>query len=306
MNISLCIATYRRPERLAAVLDDLLRQTLPPIEIVVVDNDADGSAAMVVERCRAQAAMPIHYEIQPLRNIALTRNRSVALAMRGDWLAFIDDDERAAPDWLAQLADAADRLRADAVLGPVLPVVPEQAPDWIRRGRFYDFPRLATGQSVPLNRMRFGNVIIRAEPLRSEPGPFDPRYGLATGEDADLLLRLVRRGCRLVWCDEAVVTEPVEPSRLSLRWLLQRALSGGQEFARKRLRGHYGEIGPSGRLRLFARALLQLLAAMLLALLALPLGRRHAAAWLVKAAANFGKLSILSGWRYNEYARTMP
>ena len=307
MNISLCIATYRRPERLAALLEDLLQQTLQPLEIVVVDNHAEGSARAVVEHCRAVGGpVPIHYEIQPLRNIAMTRNRCVALAARGDWLAFIDDDERASPEWLARLADAAERLRADAVLAPVLPIVPDSAPDWIRRGRFYDFPRLATGTTVPLNRLRFGNIIVRAEPLRAEPGPFDVRYGLATGEDADLLVRLVQKGCRVVWCDEAVVTEPVEPARLSLRWLLQRALSGGQEFARKTLRGQYGPVSLTGRLRLFSRALLQMLAAALLAVLAIPLGRRRMAEWLVKAAANFGKLSILSGWRYDEYARTMP
>ena len=43
-TISVCIATYRRAERLAAVLDDLTRQTRVPDEVVVVDNDAAASA----------------------------------------------------------------------------------------------------------------------------------------------------------------------------------------------------------------------------------------------------------------------
>lgn len=307
MKISVCIATYRRPDRLAALLDDLTRQTLLPIEVAVVDNHAEGSARAVVAQCLALGPpFAIHYAIQPQRNIALTRNRSVELAGSGDWLAFVDDDERAPPAWLQQMADAMTGLSADAVLGPVLPLVPDQAPAWIRRGRFYDFPRLATGDIVPLNRMRFGNVLIRAAPLRAEPGPFDPAYGLSTGEDADLLVRLVRKGCRVVWCDEAVVTEPVEAARLSLAWLLQRALSGGQEFARKTLAGHYGEAGLATRIKLFIKALAQLLAAGILAVLALPLGRHRAAQWLVKAAANFGKLSIFWGSRYDEYAKTMP
>jgi succinoglycan biosynthesis protein ExoM len=302
MKISVCIATYRRADRLSLLLDDLSRQSMHPVEVIVVDNDATGSARPTVERHRTLGtAFPILYDIQPARNIALTRNRSVEMAS-AEYLAFIDDDERAPASWLAQLANCIEETAADGVLAPVVPVVPEAAPPWIRRGRFYDFPRLATGEVVPLNRMRFGNIILRGTPLRAEPGPFDPEYGLTTGEDADLLIRMVQKGAKIIWCDEAQVWEPVEPGRLSLRWLLQRALSGGQEFARKTVAGRYGPISLSGRVKLIVRALVQLLIAGGLAVAALPLGRHRAAAWLIRASANLGKLSIFWGWRYHEYA----
>ena len=47
-GISVCIATYQRADRLAALLTDLTRQTLLPGEVVVVDNDAAESARPVV------------------------------------------------------------------------------------------------------------------------------------------------------------------------------------------------------------------------------------------------------------------
>jgi succinoglycan biosynthesis protein ExoM len=53
---------------------------------------------------------------------------------------------------------------------------------------------------------------------------------------------------------------------------------------------------------LILRALAQLFIAGALSVLSLPFGRHHAAAWLIKASANFGKLSILWGWHYQEYA----
>jgi succinoglycan biosynthesis protein ExoM len=302
MYVSVCIATYRRPDRLAALLEDLARQRRLPDQIVVVDNDAGGSAREVIERCRAAGApFPIDYDIQPEPNIALTRNRTVALA-RGDWLASIDDDERAPESWLAQLIEAAERYAADGVLGPVDPQLPADAPPWIRRGRFYDFPRMPSGAVVPLHRMRFGNVLLRGDLVRAEPGPFDVSYGLTTGEDADMLIRLVNRGGRIVWCDEAIVHEPIEPKRLSLKWLMQRALSGGQEFARKSISGRYGPISAPGRARLFAQCCAQLLIAAALAAASLPLGRHLSARWIIAASANFGKLSVFWGWRYREYA----
>jgi succinoglycan biosynthesis protein ExoM len=306
MNISVCIATYRRPERLRALLDDLVTQELLPFEIVVVDNDSAASARVVVEeRQRRGARCPLHYDVQTEKNISLTRNRTVAMAS-GDWMAFIDDDERAPTAWLRQLADTASQYAADGVLGPVVPVVPAAAPAWLRRGDFYSWARMPTGTVVPPNRLRFGNVLLRARLLTTHGAPFDPAYGLTGGEDGDLLARLANSGARLVWCDEAIVTEPVEAARLSLRWLLRRALRGGQDFARHTFAGRYGRPTTAGRLRFVTCAIAQLALAALLALLSWPFGRHRAARWLLKAAANLGKLTVLVGWHYREYAAPLP
>ncbi len=300
-SISVCIATYRRPDRLDALLSDLSRQQRLPSEVIVVDNDAAGSARAVVERrLGSDPPFPIRYDIQPQKNIALTRNRTVELAS-GEWLAFVDDDERAPDLWLARLAQAVAEYAADGVLGPVDPVVPEDAPRWIRRGRFYDFPRMKTGTLVPANRLRFGNLLLRASSVKSMQPVFDPAYGLTGGEDGDLLSRMTLAGARIVWCDEAIVHEPIEKARLTLKWLLRRALRGGQDFARHSLSGRYGRRS-AGSVRLFGRALLQLIVAAGLSILVLPLGRHHAAHWLTKASANVGKLSIFLGWHYREYA----
>jgi succinoglycan biosynthesis protein ExoM len=301
MKISLCIATYCRPIRLGALLDDMVEQQLHPDEVVVVDNDPAGSARAVVERRRELGApFPIYYDIQPLKNISLTRNRTVAMA-NGDWIAFIDDDERAPPEWLKLLTRALTRYGADAALGPVEPIVPASAPSWIRRGGFYDWARMRTGAVVPPNKLRFGNLVLRAGMLRETSTPFDPQYGLTGGEDGDLLARLAQNGARIVWCDEAVVHEPVEAARLSLRWLVLRSLRGGQDFARHRLTGRFGQITSAGRFEFFARALLQSAVAAGLALVSWPRGRHHAVYWLLKASANLGKMSIFVGFHYREY-----
>jgi succinoglycan biosynthesis protein ExoM len=300
-TVTLCIATYRRPERLAALLQDLTRQSRVPDEVVIVDNDAGASARGVVEeRRRLGAPYPIRYAVQPQQNISMTRNATVELAA-SEWLAFIDDDERAPQHWLAQLMNAAERYGADGILGPVDPVVPASAPDWIRRGRFYEFPRMASGTQVPPNRLRFGNVLVRAEWLRGASQPFDPELGLTGGEDGDLLSRLVQQGARIFWCDEAVVSEPVEPSRLSLNWLLRRALTGGQNFARHSLAGRYGRMTFAKRVNFFLVALAKAVVAAAMALLTWPLGRHHAARWLAALWANFGKLSAYWGSRFRQY-----
>lgn len=301
MKISVCITTYRCQERLSLLLDDLVRQEFLPEEVVVVDNDENGSARAVVEkRIKSGAPFQILYDIQPVRNISLARNRSVALA-KCDWIAFIDDGERAPAPWLKQLMKTVIKTSADGALGPVVPIVPVEAPDWIQRGNFYDWSRMETGDAVPFNKLRFGNLILRGSFLRTSPEPFDASYGMTGGEDGDLLMRLAQQGACIVWCDEAVVLEPVESTRLSLRWLLLRAFRGGQDFARHKLKGRFGNITLLGQMRLLLRAFVFFLTAVVLMILHLPFGWHRAVYWLLKASANMGKISIFLGSHYQEY-----
>jgi succinoglycan biosynthesis protein ExoM len=301
--VSVCLATFKRNERLSAVLEDLARQDRLPSQVVVVDNDpAAGARATVAQFKASGVPFRVDYDVQPVPNIAITRNRSVQLAS-GNWIAFIDDDERAPTDWLQELMLAVEIYHADAVLAPVEPQVPHDAPTWIRRGHFYDFPHQPEGAEVPLNCMRFGNVVLRAELLHAEEGPFDPRHGLMAGEDTDLLVRLVHKGAKVVWTEKAPVYEAIEPKRLSLRFLALRALGGGQGFARYTLAGGYRSIGWPGRTLFLFQAAAQLLISSTLSLVSLPFGRHHAAGWLIRASANFGKLSVLWGGNYHAYGR---
>lgn len=298
-SLSVCVCTFRRPARLAQLLDAVAAQSRRPDEIVVIDNDAAASARAVCDS--HTGGIPLRYAVEPEQNISLARNRAVNAAS-GDWLALIDDDELAPPDWLERLLATAAAARADAVLGPVLPVLPADAPAWIRAGRFYDRRRFATGTPVPRNELRTSNLLIRRRALLDLPTLFDPGFGLSGGEDGELLTRVAAAGARMVWCDEAPVREPVEDSRLRLRWLLRRALRGGQDFGLHFLAGRYGEVGFVGRLLFAAKATAALLVSLPLALLSLPAGRHRAVTWLRRAWAQVGKLLAFSGYRVREYA----
>ncbi len=297
-KVSVCICTYRRPDALARLLDALGAQTRRPDEIVVVDNHAGGGARAVCEG--AAIGVPVRYAIEAEQNIALARNRAVAMAS-GDWLGFLDDDELPGHDWLEQLLATAERHAADGVLAPVSSEVPDNAPQWIRRGQFFARRRFATGTVVPRNEFRIGNALIRADCLRSLDPVFDPAFGRTGGEDGDALSRLAAAGARLVWCDEAVVREPVEFSRLNLRWLLMRSFRGGQDYGRHFLAGRYGANGPLRRALFIARATLVLFVSALLCLPALLFGRHRAVQWLRRAYAQLGKLAAFSSYRYEEY-----
>ena len=117
-DVSVCIATYRRPRGLARLLESLMRQKLPPglsLEIVVVDNDASGSALSVAD-ARREGPHPVRYFVEPRRNIAHARNCALREAL-GRWIAFIDDDEVAGEDWIASYWAMSERFDADGFFG---------------------------------------------------------------------------------------------------------------------------------------------------------------------------------------------
>ena len=102
---SVCIATYRRPDGLARLLQSIEDQVIVDdceVEIVVVDNDP-GSAEDVVSQFAANSRFPVRYLTQSEPNISITRNVAVASAL-GEFIWFIDDDEVASPTCLAQLS----------------------------------------------------------------------------------------------------------------------------------------------------------------------------------------------------------
>lgn len=300
-SVSVLICTYQRPGQLALLLADLAAQTRLPQEVVVVDNDASASARQTVERFAETAPFPLSYDVQPQKNISITRNRTVARAT-GVWLAFIDDDERAPPHWLESLLQTAVQYQAAGAQAPVIYRLPDDAPGWLSGADHYGAPREPTGTTVSANRAWINNTLIRASALADVEGPFDEVFGLTGGEDSDMLARLIGRGHKLVWCDEAPVVEPVAESRMRLKWLLLRAMRGGQDYATHWKRGLFGQPGPLGRVGFVFMSCVKLLAGLLGALLALPFGAHHSVSLLRRAAANVGKLSALFGFRYQEYA----
>jgi succinoglycan biosynthesis protein ExoM len=229
-HITVCICAYRRPrllDRALANCSNLKTEGLFRYSITVVDNDHSESSRPVVTRYARSGRVPIDYDVEPQQNIALARNRAVANA-RGDLIAFVDDDEFPETDWLLRLYHTYQLYDVDAVLGPVIPYFEAQPPEWVLRERCFERPRHRTGTVLQWKSTRTGNVLLNADVVRSCPEPFRPELG-GGGEDRDFFRRMIERGRRVIWCDEAIVHEFVPAHRWSRRFMIRRALHRGQQ-----------------------------------------------------------------------------
>src|SRR5882724_113629 len=94
-HISVCICTFKRPDLLQRLLDSLRKQRTDGLftySIVVADNDREEYAKATATGFAASSGIETKYCMEPTPNIALARNTVVRNA-RGEYLAFIDDDE---------------------------------------------------------------------------------------------------------------------------------------------------------------------------------------------------------------------
>jgi len=191
---------------------------------VVVDNDSLRSAESCVSKFAAASEMAIRYCLEPRQNIALARNKAVENA-DGDFIAFIDDDEFPAKNWLLSLLQACEKYKVDGVVGPVKRHFDKKPPRWVVEGNFYERPTYATGFVIDWIQGRTNNVLLRRQAILVGEQPFRPEF--RSGEDQDFFRRAIARGHTFVWCNEAQVFEVVPPVRWNRTFMLRRALLQG-------------------------------------------------------------------------------
>jgi hypothetical protein len=288
-HISVCVCTYKRPDFLLRELKALSAQHTDGLftySIVVADNDRLQSGAAVVEEFNKSASVShpvsIRYCVEPRQNIALARNKAVENA-EGDFIAFLDDDEFPAEDWLLNLFRACEQHQVDGVLGGVRRQFDEIPPEWVAKGDFYKRPLRPTGLPVRWTSGRTGNVLLRKTAFPPGEPPFRPEF--RHGEDQDFFRRAIDKGCRFIWCGEAITDEVIPPVRWKRSFMLRKAL----------LRGSSAALVPTLRADDIWRSIIAVSAYTLALPFALALGQHRFMALAVKLCDHLGKLLALAG-----------
>ncbi|WP_164983922.1 glycosyltransferase family 2 protein [Cellulomonas endophytica] len=234
--VAIDVCTKLRPVGLAALLDSLaaLEPASRPVRVavVVVDNDPGASAREAVTARAAGYPHELLYVHEPVPGIPVARNAGIEASL--EWarghapagtehplhaVLVLDDDEVVVPGWLRVLLEVQESTGADVVTGTVEPVFVGTPPAWVVEGRFYERERFPTG--TELNYARTSNVLVLGQ-VFTEDGLRFASVGMQGGSDTFFFERVHRLGRRIVWADEAVVSEEVPVSRISARWLVAR------------------------------------------------------------------------------------
>jgi glycosyltransferase involved in cell wall biosynthesis len=217
-SVSVVIPAYNLAPVIRETLRSVLEQTIPPDEIIVVD---DGSTDATCDEVRAfirQSSTALVRVIEtPHAGAGETRNRGIRDA-RGDWVAFLDGDDL----WERTKIEELKRTIGE---NPRATIVTHDNFERLRDGSVvhnqfhlhYDPKRPLLPQLYRVNFIATSCVAVRADVLKSSGG-FDVALGAT--QDYDLWLRLARGG-QLVFIRKPLGTYCQREGSISTRWLMR-------------------------------------------------------------------------------------
>lgn len=195
MNTSVIIPAYNQGRYLDSAIRSVLEQTRQDFEIVVVD---DGSTDDTRAVAQAFGDPRVRYVYQENRGLAGARNTGLRYSL-GQYVSFLDSDDRLLPENLELLAGALDRLpTVGFVAGQTVPV--DDNGDQV--GRTFDRPLPEDPPQLLLgNPVAVGSMLVRRA-WQERVGFFDET--LRSYEDWDMWLRLARAGCPMHYIPQPV------------------------------------------------------------------------------------------------------
>jgi glucosyl-dolichyl phosphate glucuronosyltransferase len=247
-TVSVVVCSHDRLHYVQACMDSLAHQTVGPegFEIVLVDSGSPAPVAAEMKRIADETPNARLVRLDAA-GVSLARNEGARVAT-GDYVAYIDDDAMAMPDWVEQIQHVlAEHGCRPAVLGgKVLPVWESPLPDWwpaSLRGVLSIIEHDGAGEyrtdAVPAKLEPYGvNMILRRDAMLQVGGFVEAlgRMGLVlqSDEEVQLAWKLQDAGYPAIYDSRVVVRHSIQARRFTAEWLLARLYWQGASTVRTR------------------------------------------------------------------------
>lgn len=289
VSVVVCMYDRARWREIRLCLDSLGRQTYAPAQVIAV---VDGHQELAEDVRQAYPEVTL---------VALPQNRGLSAARNAGtekvdtpWVAFLDDDAYAEPDWLEKLVEAREASGALGVGGWVEPVFMADNPGWFPDELLWTVGCSHAGlpRERELVRNVFGGCALMSVDALRDNGGYDPAVGrrgndAAGGEEADLCLRILQTqpDARFVLEPSAVIHHHVPAERARRGYVLRRCFVDGRAKAGIARRRGAGSLSSESD---FAKAVLPRLGRHLRA-------RRPGAAWMLFAGTGAAGVGFVRG-----------
>lgn len=208
MKVSLVISTYNNPKFLNLVLRSVGLQSMPPFEVIVVDDGSLPETTELVNRWRQDLPFRVVLCHQPDKGFRLSRSRNLGIIKAsGDVLMFIDGDCILPEDFVKTQASLAgtgkivfgNRKLLTAIETENVLVCPEIISTYFSGRKFWNLP-LGWLRIFPKRGWKSirGFMIIGTRTDIRSLGGFDEVFDSWGLEDSDFAVRAIRRGLHLV------------------------------------------------------------------------------------------------------------
>jgi glucosyl-dolichyl phosphate glucuronosyltransferase len=234
-SVILCAYTEDRWEDLLKAVQSVRQQTRPPLEVILV---VDHNPALYERACGQFPDISV-LENEEAPGLSGSRNTGLRIAT-GTYVAFLDEDAQAAPDWLQQLQSGYSDPDVAGVGGFIEPMWDTGRPDWFPEEFYWVVGCSYRGlpeERAPVRNLIGANMSFRRD-LFSATGGFRSGIGrigrTPVGcEETELCIRARQRspGNILLYLPDARVMHRVPASRSNWRYFLARCYAEGMSKA---------------------------------------------------------------------------
>ena len=249
-SVTVCLVTHNRPHYVRSCLASLRCQTVGTAAFDIIVVDSCGRPEVSAELAEIVAEQPNARLLRVDRPGASVARNCGAEDSTADYIAYIDDDGLATPDWVEQIQRVVlEHEPWPGVLGGrVLPIWEQPLPSWwpeSLRGVLSIIEWDGCGEyrspQVPTGLEPYGvNMIVRREPLLAAGG-FACKLGrfaglLLSDEDVQVGWRLQDCGHSAWYDGRIVVHHQIQAVRLRPEWLIDRLYwQGASTVATRRI-----------------------------------------------------------------------
>lgn len=99
-RVSVVVPSHNHSPFVESSLRSIFRQTLPPIELVVIDDGSTDDSPQIIERVLKDCPFPCELIARPNRGLCKTLNEGLAKT-RGDYFAYLASDDLWLPEFMA-------------------------------------------------------------------------------------------------------------------------------------------------------------------------------------------------------------
>jgi glycosyltransferase involved in cell wall biosynthesis len=190
-RVSIITPSYNCAKYLPQAIESVLNQTYTDYELIVINDGSTDNTQAIVEPYLEK----IRYLYQENQGVSTARNRGLSLA-RGELIALLDADDFFLPDKLKEQVAVFDNQPAIGIVLSGFRVVNQDSEaikdvEWWQDAPDLDLKTWLLYKPVLPSAMMFRRHWF------DRVGGFNPRF--FAGEDVDVSLRMVSRGCQAAW-----------------------------------------------------------------------------------------------------------
>jgi len=232
-SLTIAICTYNRANIISECLASLNKQTVDSTNytLLVIDNNSTDNTKEIVSFFKDKFSKLVIIS-EHAQGLSHARNRALE-ECETEWLAFLDDDAKAHPNWVSTILETIQKDDFDAFGGPYYAwhhygPAPRWFPDNLGT---YESPQgygLLTGDTY----IPGGNSIIRCAAARAT-GTFSTKLGMngkhcGYGEETQFFERMRAAGYRLGYVPQLKIDHCVLPYKYTLTWQISAIFKKGR------------------------------------------------------------------------------